>query len=296
MQCCGLTAYRWCLVGLDLAYLLLGWAAAKGNKYPASRHRNTFISKCWVGIHIVLGAIVIYGGAVIFVLDNQRVSIKNTTWVLRSLAIAAVMHASTVPGMLSKVPGCRKLNVPYYVGTIVINLYTAVQVLCTPSVQKMMLLWGAMNAFVYVRFFVFLFHIVSGGADYMVVYTLAMGLAGYFATAANGLHGLFLLIVVSPVLFAPLMVLYSRWYHSTFTTSTSTNIQYAVVCDATAADRSGDLLFLVCSTIHDALDPVDVPHQPSVNIGWYRSLLLWFAVDNLPMAHVAKVAALEFTV
>ncbi|KAL3141394.1 hypothetical protein ABBQ32_004969 [Trebouxia sp. C0010 RCD-2024] len=295
MQSCGLTAYHWCLVGLDLAYLFLGWAAAKGNKYPASRHQNTFVSKCWVGTHIVLGAIVIYGGAVIFILDNQSVSFKNT-WVLRLLAVAAVLHSSTVPGMLSKVPGCRKLNVPYYVGTVVINLYTAIQVLCTPTVQNLMQLWGALNAFVYVRLFVFLFHIVSGGADYMVVYTLAMGLAGYFATVANGLHGLSLLIIISPVVGAPLMVSYSRWYHSTFTTSTLTSVESAVVGDATAADRSGGLLFLICSAIHDALDPVDVPHQPSVHVGWYRSLLSWFAADNLPVGDAAKVAALEFTV
>ena len=288
------TAYRWCLVGLDLAYLFLGFAAAKERKYPASRHRNSFISKLWVGNHIALGATVVYGGAVTFVLDNQTVSFQNCTWVLRLIAVAAVLHAVTVPGMLSKVPGCRKLTVPYYVGVTFINLFTAVQVLCTPSVQNLMLLWGSFSAFVYVRFFVFCFHIVSGGADFMVVYTLAMGLAGYFATVANGLNGLSLLIIITPIVFAPMMVSYSRWYHSKFASEICIRSQKCTA--AAAVGRSGGLLFVVCSAIHTALDPVDVPHQPSYTAGWYRSLLCWFAADNTSVAHVTQVAATEFNV
>ena len=150
-----------------------------------------------------LGAVVIYGGATIFILDNQRISVQHCTWVLRLIAVVALLHAMTVPGMLAKVPGCRKLTVSYYVGVTTINVYTAVVVLCTPSVHNLLLLWGSLSAFVYVRFFVFAFYIVSGGADFMVVYTLAMGLAGYFATIANGLNGLSLLIIASPVVVAP---------------------------------------------------------------------------------------------
>ena len=294
MRSCDLTVYRWCLVGLDLAYLFLGLAAAKENKYPASRHRETFGSKCWVGAHILLGAVVIYGGATVFVLDNQSVSLQHCTGVLRFIAISAVLHAITVSGMLKKVPGCRKVTVPYYVGVTVINLYTAIQVLCTPSVPNLMLLWGAVSAFVYVRFFVFVFHIVSGGADFMVVYTLAMGLAGYFATIVNGLNSLSLLIIITPVFVAPVMVLYSRWYHTRFAGEIMRKCQKCVVGDDAARGHSGGLLFSVCTSIHDAFNPVDVPHQPSFKTGWYRTLLLWFAADNLASAN--RVDGNKFTV
>lgn len=282
MQSFNLTAYRWWLVGLDLAYVFLGFAAAKEDKYPASRHRDTFTSKCWVGTHIVLGAVVIYGGATIFILDNQRISVQHCTWVLRLIAVVALLHAMTVPGMLAKVPGCRKLTVSYYVGVTTINVYTAVVVLCTPSVHNLLLLWGSLSAFVYVRFFVFAFYIVSGGADFMVVYTLAMGLAGYFATIANGLNGLSLLIIASPVVVAPLMVSYNRWFHNKFASEIS--------------HESGGVLFKICSAVHRALDPVDVPHQPSFKTGWYRSMNLWFAADHPSVAQVTQVPVVEFTV
>lgn len=296
MQPFDITVYRWCLVGLDLAYLFLGVAAAKENKYPASRHRKSFGSKCWVGMHIVLGAIVIYGGATIFVLDNQAVSLQHCTWVLRCIAVSALLHAVTVPGMLAKVPGCRKLTVPYYFGVTIINLYTATQVLRTPSVQNLMLLWGAVSAFVYVRFFVFIFHIVSGGADFMVIYTLAMGLSGYFATVANGLNGLSLLIITTPVFVAPVMVMYSRWYHSTFANEILHNShKCGDVSDATLG-RSDGLLFSICTAVHDAFNPVDVPHQPSYKVGWYRTLVLWFAADNLPVVCVNIVDPNMFSV
>lgn len=296
MQSFDLTVYRWCLVGLDLAYLFLGLAAAKENKYPASRHRKSFGSKCWVGTHILVGATVIYGGATIFVLDNQAVSLQRCTWVLRCIAVSAVLHAITVPGMLAKVPGCRKLTIPYYVGVTIINLYTAVNVLRTPSVQNLMLLWGAVSAFVYVRFFVFIFHIVSGGADFMVVYTLAMGLSGYFATVANGLNGLSLFIIITPVLIAPMMVWYSRWYHSRFANEILHNVHKCGGVSDAPLGRSDSLLFLICTAIHDALNPVDVPHQPSYKAGWYRTLVLWFAADSFPVACVDQVDPDKFSV
>ena len=189
------------------------------------------------------------GGATIFVLDNQSVLLVHCTWVLRCIAIAALLHAITIPGMLAKVPGCRKVTVPYYVRVTIINLYTAVEVLRTPSVQHLMLLWGALSVFVHARLFVFVFHTVSGGADFMVIYILAMGLSGYFATLANGLNGLSYRIVILLVVFAPIKVLYSRWYHSQFANVILGNAQECAV-SGVALGRSGGLVFSVCSIIH----------------------------------------------
>ncbi len=272
-----MTAYRWVLVGLDLSYLCLGSAAAKENLYPASRHRVSRASKACVAVHIVLGALVIYGGPAIFTLDNQHINFTNCDWVLRTIAVAGVLHSYTVPGMLSKVPGCRKVTVPYYVGVTTINFFNAIRVLYAPSVQYLMLLWGSLSAFVYVRIFVFVFHVVSGGADYMVIYTLAMGLAGYFATIANGLNGLSLLLIASPAVVAPFMVDYSRWYHKTF--AECLPVEDATI-PAKKTSRQHTILHAICNGVHAALDPADMPHKAAYKGGWYSSLILWFAMKD----------------
>jgi len=225
----------------------------------------------------VLGALVIYGGAAIFILDNQHISFSNCDWVLRIIAVAGVLHSCTVPGMLSKVPGCRKVTVPYYVGVTTINVFNAIRVLYAPSVQYLMLLWGSLSAFVYVRIFVFVFHVVSGGADYMVIYTLAMGLAGYFATIANGLNGLSLLIIASPAVVAPFMVGYSRWYHKTF--AERLPVEDATI-PAKKDSRQHRILHAICKGVHAALDPADMPHKAAYKGGWYSSLALWFAMKD----------------
>lgn len=288
MQQFDLTAYRWVLVGLDLAYLFLGFAAAKEDKYPASRHRVSRASKSFVGVHIVVGAAVIYGGAVIFVLDNQHVNLSHCSWLYRVIAIAAVLHCCTVPGMLSKVPGCRKITVSYYVGVTIINFCNAVRVLCSPSVAHLMLLWGLLSVFVYVRFFVFVFHVVSGGADFMVVYTMSMALAGYFATVANGLNSLSLLIIAAPVVIAPFMVVYSSWFHRHFDVLLHSakladdQVDQAVKSNSNASQGAKVSFFsAVCSCVHAALDPADMPHQPAFKIGWYKNLMTWFVANNV---------------
>lgn len=88
-----------------------------------------------------------------------------TVWSMESVVTHQASRLESIAAC--KVPGCRKVTVPYYVGLTTINVCNAIRVLYAPSVQYLVLLWGSLSAFVYVRIFVF--HVVSGGADYMVI-------------------------------------------------------------------------------------------------------------------------------
>lgn len=97
-----------------------------------------------------------------------------------------------------------------------------------------------------------------------------MGLAGYFATVANELNGLSLLIIASPAV-------YSRWYHKTF--AECLPVEDATI-PAKKTSRQHRILHAICKSVHAALDPADMPHKAAYKGGWYSSLALWCAMQD----------------
>lgn len=147
-------------------------------------------------------------GAAIFVC-HQILHCSVTASALTLHAKLGLLHSLTVPGMLRKIVGVRLLTVPFYLAITVANMFNALSLLWEPSYGHAMALWGSMSAFLWVRYFYFIFEVLSGGLDEKAVYTLATGLGGLFGIQFQ-MHPLWLVNIASPVVFAPLMVLVHR--------------------------------------------------------------------------------------
>merc|ERR1712176_429484 len=140
----------------DFLYPFLTCFQRKLNgQYPSQRFDDV---KVRIRLHIVAGFILLYGGSILHVLNEEQgpayCGKDGTLWRIvcyRIFASFGIIHALTTAGLLNQVMGERRITIPMYACAGLINLVNSLHLFIVPSLANALRLWGSINTFIFVR-------------------------------------------------------------------------------------------------------------------------------------------------
>lgn len=257
------------LLALDVSYVGLAFLQHISSKstFPARRHLVSPSSRFWILVHILAGAVVIYVGAAIFVTQKHS---TVPEWPLFLMAAAGLVHSTAVLPLFSKVVGIRKLTVPWYCGINLLNIYNSIALFQDRSFGRGMQLWSSMNTFLWVRYFYFALDILSGSADKLATYTVALGASSFLGLLAGPCSFWWLLMLTAPLIGSPFMVLFDRLFYK-LSPSLQKNWFVVLVHEAFLPTVGGVVEILpitVASTVAESdVNSIPLPSGGSLEVG-----------------------------
>ena len=178
-----LTGFLWCIFAANMAYPVLACLQGRLFVYPAKRHRSDPYSVAFIGCHICASGLVIWGGCAVWLAVQLRYAVPNGVY--QAIACAGLAHVASNVVLLRKIPGIRAINVPIYVMITVYNGYRSSLLIEHHDKRDFLLLWCSMTTFVFVRYYLAAFfimtystHDVTEVRTYETLYTACLPYAG----------------------------------------------------------------------------------------------------------------------
>lgn len=174
------SSFRSFLVYMDFAYVLI-MALQKSNSgnFPSKRFESY---RSVILLHLISGSMLIYHGSWLqYSNEKMPITVEDDTNLARRLgyyimALNGVVHSITVFQMSPKVMGEKRITIPAYISTGVINFCNAINLLRRPNLANAFLLWGGINVFIMVRVNIFILFLAN--IDWELNYTYSVVSAG----------------------------------------------------------------------------------------------------------------------
>eukprot|EP00406_Dinophysis_acuminata_P039339 CAMPEP_0179355718 /NCGR_PEP_ID=MMETSP0797-20121207/77517_1 /TAXON_ID=47934 /ORGANISM="Dinophysis acuminata, Strain DAEP01" /LENGTH=598 /DNA_ID=CAMNT_0021070873 /DNA_START=23 /DNA_END=1819 /DNA_ORIENTATION=+ len=193
---------------LDVLYVFLVVLGRKVNgQFPSRRFDPV---RKFIGVHIIVGFILIYGGSALHAINSNLGPLYHSQdaphnrirhWLYIAYGACGVIHSITVMGVLNQVMGERRITIPLYAMAGVVNAYNSVYLIHDPSLERVFLLWGSVNTFVFVRFGIFFMNFTM--LDWNLLYTYGLLFAAFLAYPLS-LQPIYILwVLVAPILYGP---------------------------------------------------------------------------------------------